>query len=141
MTNNPKYKLCLDDTKQYGDITLYRIEALRDFGPFPKGYKGGYIESESNLSHNGECWVGIEAKVYGSAKVLGNSLIEYGPVIAGNITILGDSRIYGKLTLCSFTEVNMTDIVIAGDLSQASCEVVEVSFNPDNVVKINYTKS
>lgn len=140
MENN-KYKLCLDDSIVYGDVTLYRIEALRDFGPFAEGSKGGYIQSEDNLSHDGECWVDFESKVYGQAKVLDNSWITSGATISGNVIIAGDSRIYGNITLYSRTEVSLTDILIAGDLSQSSYEIIKLSFNPENAVKINYIKS
>lgn len=57
-----KYKLLATDTIQSrtGE-TLYRIQALKDFGtPFGtvrKGDLGGYIAKESNLSHEGQCWV------------------------------------------------------------------------------------
>jgi hypothetical protein len=36
---------------------LYRIKAVRDFSDVKKGDIGGYVESEDNLSHEGDCWV------------------------------------------------------------------------------------
>lgn len=50
-----KYRLLENDTKSVGGRTLYRIEALRDFANVKKGDKGGYIESEVNLSHKDDC--------------------------------------------------------------------------------------
>ena len=44
-----KYKLT-DETIICGFATLHRIEALRSFGNVRKGDKGGFIESEDNLS-------------------------------------------------------------------------------------------
>ena len=44
-----KYKLTKESINRWGK-TLYRIEALKDFGNVKKGDKGGYIESEVNLS-------------------------------------------------------------------------------------------
>lgn len=74
MKMNKKYKLITDDTKTTCDgITLYRIEALRDFADIKKGDKGGYIESEENLSHNGNAWVYENAEVYGDARVYENA--------------------------------------------------------------------
>jgi len=64
-----KYKILEEDSIQEGGITLYRIEALRDFWFIREGDKGGYIEKESNLSHEGDCWVSGNAKVSGDAKV------------------------------------------------------------------------
>ncbi len=56
-----------DETIEVDGQTLYRIEAVRDFGDVKKGDKGGYISSEANLSHDGSAWVCGEAKVCGSA--------------------------------------------------------------------------
>ena len=39
--------------------------ACKDFGNIKKGDFGGYVESEKNLSHEGNCWVYDGAKVYG----------------------------------------------------------------------------
>lgn len=47
-----KYKLT-DETINLNGVTLYRIEALKDFGKIKKGDKGGFIESEKNLTHDG----------------------------------------------------------------------------------------
>ena len=44
-----KYKLT-EETTNMGGRTLYRIEALKDFGNVKKGDKGGFIENEDNLS-------------------------------------------------------------------------------------------
>jgi len=51
---------------------LHRIEALIDFGDVEAGDKGGWIEKESNLSHQGSCWVYDEAKVYDVAAIVGS---------------------------------------------------------------------
>lgn len=62
-----KYKLLENDTITVIGRTLYRIEALRDFADVEKGDKGGYVESEDNLYHDGNCWV------FGNARVCGNA--------------------------------------------------------------------
>ena len=49
-----KYRLT-EETINYNLKTLYRIEALKDFGDVKRGDKGGFIESENNLSHYGNC--------------------------------------------------------------------------------------
>ena len=51
-----KYKLTEETINVYG-ITLYRIEALKDFGNVKKGDKGGFIEKEDNLSQYRNCWI------------------------------------------------------------------------------------
>lgn len=44
-----KYKLT-EETINVNGITLYRIEALKDFSDVKKGDKGGFLEKEDNLS-------------------------------------------------------------------------------------------
>ena len=63
-----KYKLT-DETININGITLYRIEALKDFSNVKKGDKGGFVESENNLSHDGNCWIYDDAIVYDDATV------------------------------------------------------------------------
>ena len=63
-----KYELT-NDTVHICNKTLHLIRALRDFGNVAAGDLGGYIETESNLSHDGD------AKVYGDARVFGDAQI------------------------------------------------------------------
>lgn len=58
-----KYKLT-DETINLNGVTLYRIEAIKDFGEIKKGDKGGFIESENNLALEGNAWVSDDACVY-----------------------------------------------------------------------------
>ena len=69
-----KYKLT-DESISFNGQTLYRIEAIMDFSDVKKGQKGGFIESEYNLSHEGDSWVYDDAKVFGNAEVFGNANI------------------------------------------------------------------
>lgn len=55
----------------FSNRTLYQIRALKDFNNVKAGDFGGYIEDESNLSQDGNCWVSDSAKVYGNAKIYG----------------------------------------------------------------------
>ena len=50
-----KYELT--ESKIYCGITLYRIKALRDLWNVKAGDLGGWVESELNLSHEGNCWI------------------------------------------------------------------------------------
>jgi hypothetical protein len=63
-----KYELMLTGS-------MYRIRALKDFSDVKAGDLGGFVESESNLSHNGDCWVYGNAKVYGNGEVFGNAKV------------------------------------------------------------------
>ena len=69
-----KYELT-KETKVIGGKTVFRIRALRSFGDIKAGDLGGFIENERNLSHEGNAWVGDNAKVNGYAQVGGNARV------------------------------------------------------------------
>lgn len=69
-----KYKLTDEYVVVNGKI-LYRIEALKDFGNVKKGDRGGFIERESNLSQDDDCWVYDDARVCGNARVCGETAV------------------------------------------------------------------
>ena len=83
-----KYRLT-DEKIIVGCRTLYRIQALRDFGDVKEGEFGGWIESEKNLSHEGSAWISGNALVSGSALVYGDARV------SGNALVYGDARVYG----------------------------------------------
>ena len=69
-----KYELTSDTKIVFGHI-LYRIKALSSFGCVSAGDLGGFLESEKNLSQNGDAWVYGDARVYGDAWVYGNARV------------------------------------------------------------------
>lgn len=93
-----KYKLTDECIIQYSR-KLYRIEAIKDFADVRKGYKGGYIEKEENLSQEGNCWVYNKARVYGDAKVQDNASIHNNVVIYDSARVYDDASIYDSATI------------------------------------------
>ena len=82
-----KYELTAETKKIFGR-TLYRIKALRDIREDIKaGDLGGWIEKESNLSHDGDAWVCGNAKVYGNAWVCGNAEVYGNAEVRGNAEV------------------------------------------------------
>ena len=75
-----KYRIT-SETKVVDNITLHRIECVTAFGDVECGAKGGWIESEKNLSHYENAWVREDARVSGDAVVRGNA------VVSGNATV------------------------------------------------------
>ena len=90
-----KYKLTKDTIQHYGR-TLHRIEALKSFHSVTKGDLGGYVESESNLSHDDNCWVFADAKVFANAKVFDESQVFGNAQVYGNAEVYGNAMIFGK---------------------------------------------
>lgn len=92
---NKKYKLLKNQSIKVGEATLYRIQALRDFGDVKKGDVGGYIQSHRNLYHDGKAWVFDDAKVFGNASVSGDASINHGAKAYGNAKIYGNAIVFG----------------------------------------------
>ena len=101
---NKKYKLT-DETIEVEGKILYRIEALKDFGEIKKGDKGGFIESENNLAHEGDAWVSDNARVYGDACVFDNAQVYGNAFVSGYAQVYGNARVYGNAWLYDNTRV------------------------------------
>ena len=99
-----KYKLT-DETINLNGATLYRIEALKDFGEIKKGDKGGFIESENNLAHEGDAWVSDNAHVYGDACVFDNARVYNNAFVSGYAKVYGNAFVYGNAWLYDNTRV------------------------------------
>ena len=91
---------------------LHRIRALRDFGFVKKGDRGGFIESENNLSHEGDCWIYDNARVYGDAFVFGNARVYGNARIFGYARVYGNARIFGYDWVCDNARLFGDDVDI-----------------------------
>ena len=106
-----KYKLT-EETLEIEGHVLNRIIALRDFGEVKKGDLGGFIEKESNLSHDWTCWIYNDAvvrgnaMVYGDAKVYGNAEVYGNAMVYGDAKVYGNAEVYGEATVCGNAEVH-----------------------------------
>lgn len=101
-----KYKLLRKDSIIVSGHKLYRIQALVDinsnipYGQVKVGEIGGYIQSTSNLSQDGNCWVFDQAKVFGDATIDDNAIIcdraqvYDNAIVNGNAVIRDDVKIY-----------------------------------------------
>lgn len=88
-----KYELTDETIEVYG-TALHRIKALKDFGNVKKGELGGYVESEHNLSQEGDCWVYGNARVYSNARVYGNA------EVFGNAWVYDNAKVCGNAEVC-----------------------------------------
>lgn len=111
-----KYKLT-DETIEVEGKSLYRIEALKDFCEIKKGDKGGFIESEDNLSHEGNAWVYNDARlsdnswVYENACVYGTSRVYDDARVCGNSRVYGTARVTDDAFVCGTARVYDNDWV------------------------------
>ncbi len=93
-------------TTSYG---LYQIRALRDFADVKKGQTGGFVQSEANLSQEGDCWLysgnckgnarisgnakARNSEIFGNAQVSGNAEVIFS-FVSGNAKVSGNAMLY-----------------------------------------------
>lgn len=98
-----KYRILKDDSIEFNHHILYRIVSLKEFSaggcPVKAGEKGGYIQSEINLSQKGKCWVYPDAKAMDNARVCDNAVVWDKGIISGNSIMLDDSAITDNATV------------------------------------------
>ncbi|ATP12447.1 hypothetical protein BHOIPH791_06690 [Bartonella henselae] len=122
-----KYELTDETTDIVSCHTLYRIRALRDFDDVKAGDLGGFIENESNLSHDGNCWVYDNAcvtwgskiydnakiynnaRVYGGGRIFENAQIYGNAIVYPNARIYGDAKIYGDSEICGESRITTNE--------------------------------
>lgn len=99
-----KYRLS-DETRLYhwqngevkASVQLRQIIAERDFHDVTAGTKGGWLEDESALSHDGNCWVYDEnSVVFDEAKICDNARITQPCVISHAAMIADNSWVDGS---------------------------------------------
>jgi carbonic anhydrase/acetyltransferase-like protein (isoleucine patch superfamily) len=102
---NKKYELIEAPDNAYKNAKIYRIKALRDFGTIQKGDLGGFIESEFNLSHEGNCWIHDSAYVINEARVYEDALVCSDAWVFDNAEIYGHAIISGEANIYHHAKV------------------------------------
>ncbi|WAX07468.1 hypothetical protein BF766P1_00032 [Bacteroides phage BF766P1] len=74
---------------------LYQIKCTKTFEYAKKGELGGYIESEVNLSQEGNAWVSGDARVSDNAQVYGNARVAGDARVSDNAQVYGNAEVYG----------------------------------------------
>ena len=100
-----KYKLT-DETRVVENITLHRIECVTAFSDVECGEKGGWIESEKNLSQSGDAWVYDNAMVFDNARVDDNATVYGHATVYENATVGGDTIVGENATVGEYATVD-----------------------------------
>lgn len=108
-----KYEFTGETKKSCGKI-LHRIRAVRNFNGVKKGQLGGYVESEDNLSHDGNAWVGGKAIIYGNAHIGGNADIGGYAEVGDNARVVGNARVNDHAKVFQNAQV-FSNAVISGN--------------------------
>ena len=88
-----KYKLIESSRAWLYGRPIYRIQALRDFSDVKKGDLGGFVESEGNLSQEGDCWI------YDMAQAIEKSRVEDDACLRDCSKMYGSSLLKDKAQL------------------------------------------
>ena len=105
-----KYELLKEDKIEHLGRTLYRIKACKNFTlisgeEIKAGDLGGYIEKDSNLSHDGNAWIYGNAWVCDNAWVYGNAQVCDNAWVYGNARVCGDAQVCGNAWVCDNARV------------------------------------
>lgn len=99
-----KYELTEETITISGHI-LHRIRALKDFSDVKEGDLGGWVESEENLSQEGNCWIYDDAKIFDNAVVCGNGVVKHKSECFGRTYITDNAKLCGHVTTTSHTVI------------------------------------
>lgn len=156
----------------HSSVTYHRIMAAKNIispdGKLiaAKGDLGGLVEDESNLEHEGSCWVANEAKVYGCSVVAGNAIVCdnatvcQGSYVSGNAIVknnatvaasnvsdnaivaaqarISDSTIKGKATISGDAKISNSNI--SGYAKIGFMAKIDDSTVKDNAVVYDYAE-
>ena len=123
-----KFKLT-SETKTWFGRTLFRIEALIDFGSVKAGDKGGFVEAEENVSHDGKAWVYDDAWVSGNAWVYGDARVYGNAWVYGDAPVYGDAQVYGDACVYGNAQV-YGDACVSGN----ACVSGDACVSPINII-------
>lgn len=90
-----KYRLTAETIEHDGTI-LHRIQATKNFSNVKAGELGGWVESEDNLSQEGDCWLYDDSKVYKKARFIENATMYENLCASGDILIGGHTMVGGE---------------------------------------------
>lgn len=123
--------------------TLYEIEALVDIPEHgvKAGDAGGFIRTESNLSHEGAAWVGPNARVYDRARVEGNALVSGFAVVKDDALIKGEARVRDAARVLQNATVEgeshiMDSATIAGSAHIFDAALIKGFANVDTLARV-----
>lgn len=93
-------------TKSFRDVELHRVVALKDFSDVKKGDVGGWVESESNLSHEGLCWIYHDAIAIDGANVSGNAILKHESQVTEAANISDNASMSGTSSACGESSIS-----------------------------------
>ena len=116
---------------QHKKGNFWKIMACKNFGNVKKGDFGGFIQSEENLSHEGNCWVSQNAGVASKAKVYEDALV------GNNAKIYGQAQVYGRAMIFENAKVGDEAQVYGRAIISGNAAVVYEAHVTDSAICMN----
>ena len=109
-----KYNILIDDTIKRDGKTLYRIVCVKDIGHAKIGERGGYIQKEENLSHEGKCWIFNNSICIDDAKIIDDAIVTGNCLVAENSVVKNKAWVSGRCEILGYASINDSSY-ISGD--------------------------
>ena len=119
---NKKYEFT-PEIKMTEAHRLHRIRAVRDFADIKAGTLGGWIESEENLSHDGNAWVADEAEVFCKASVTDNARVSDHAMVRDRAQVSDNARVFMKAIVGESAQVREHASIMGTTLIYGNAEV------------------
>ena len=101
-------------TKQSANGEILRqIQAVRNLPSLlvKAGDIGGWIESEENLSHHGDCWVFPGSQVSANARITENAGI-YDSTVSGDAAVRGNAKVCKNANVYDHADISDNAYVV-----------------------------
>lgn len=102
---------------EYNCYTLWRIECLKT------KKKGGWVQSEKNLSQLGTSWIADNAKVYGEALISDNATVRDNAEVFGFAKVIQDATVYGNAIVADYAIISENASIFDHALVEDSAEI------------------
>lgn len=133
-----KYKIIEDHYETStlrGAIKIYRIQALKDIENthafVKKGDIGGWVQSTSNLSQGGTCWIFDNAMVINNASVYDDAVIAEDAIIEDSAIVRNFAEVKGGAIITNNAEVSGCATVEGNAIVDGNAKIQNNAFVKD----------
>lgn len=112
-----KYKLIESSRAWLYGRPIYRIQALRDFSDVKKGDLGGFVESEGNLSQEGDCWIYDMAQAMEKSRVEDDACLRDCSKMYGSSLLKDKAQLQGCARMIQYASLEDNAVAIDAEIS------------------------
>lgn len=135
-----KFTLLTDEehTASHDGVTIYRIRAERDIPRHgvKAGDIGGFVDRAKSLSHEGDCWIGDQARVLKGGRVSGDAFVGGNACVLSGAKVFGNSQVLGHAYLSDFVKVGDRAILSGRTYISRPIEIGGIA-HIDGIINLN----